>query len=630
MPVRRQAGEAGTWHVGARDPAAEQRLSAVLGVSRPTAAILINRGLADPAKAQEFLHCSLDALHDPRLLPDIADAVRRIVAALRAGERILVHGDYDADGVTAVAVLLPLLSDLGASVGYFVPDRLHGEYGLSASTVAWAASERVRLIITVDCRPIDASVVREAQQRGVDLIVTDHHPVLDGSWLMPGAPERPGRQLSLLGDASEAPERRIPVVNPTRPDSTYPNRALSGVGVAYKLGAALLQELGEPTEAYLRGFLDLVAVGTIADVAPLTGENRVLARLGLELLPRTDRIGLRALADLCGIGAKPDADAVGFRIGPRLNAAGRMQHAREAVELLLTDDPRLAARYAASLDRLNRDRQDEQNRVVAQAQARLGEEVDLDATRAIVLASEGWHVGVLGIAASKLVDMHQRPTILLNVQDGRARGSARSIPGFNIAKALHECRDHLLRYGGHPLAAGLTLQPESVPAFQAAFCALANEAIGDADVAPSLDVDCEVTLPELTLDLADEIGRLQPFGVGNRPPVLAAHRLLVRASRSIGTSGAHLKLAVTDLPAGQAGEERVVDCIGFDLGHWAAKVRPGQTIDACFTPQIDEWGGSRSVQLRLVDIRLTAGGSRHKAGGGGQDTGGRRRDTGGR
>lgn len=585
-----------------RSPEVERLLARSLGVSRAFAAVLANRGLGNPEHARAFLDPSLGALHDPWLLPDVAAAVERIAAAVKTGERILVHGDYDADGVTATALLVRVLRDLGANCAYYVPDRLQEAYGLSRATLVEQARNGVRLIITVDCRPTEPGVIQEAQGLGVGLLVTDHHPVLDGlDDPCPRAAPRAGQfadsaQLQLPSTQSASPLSSVPVVNPMRPDSRYPNRDLSGVGVAFKVGAALAEHFGVPSDEYRDEFLDLVAVGTIADVSPLTGENRALVREGLRLLGRTRNSGLRALADVCRIGALVDAQAVAFRIGPRLNAAGRMGHASEAIELLLTDEEEDAQRIAQSLNELNRERQGEQSRILEDARARIAREVDLSTERAIVLASKDWHVGIVGIAAAKLVDEFNRPAILLSVGDDVARGSARSIPAFNVAQALHECREHLRRYGGHRLAAGLSVDVENLNAFREAFCRLAEGSIADADMAPTLQIDCELTVPEMTTELAEEIARLEPFGPGNPEPILCARDLQVYSCRLVGPTGAHLKLAVGD-------GERAIDAIGFDLSHLADTVHAHGAIHACFTPQINEWNNARSVQLRLVDIQ---------------------------
>ncbi len=561
-----------TWEIAPRNAAAEEELTAELDISPVLASVLVSRGVTTPSAARSFLWPSLDDIHDPLLLPQMDEAVARLDRALQAGEVILVHGDYDVDGVTATALLLRLLSRLGADVRYYIPNRLTEDFGLSARTVRKAVDQGVTLVLTVDCGTASHAAAEEAARHGIDLVVTDHHDI-DGA----------------------LPEC-LAVVNPRRDDSTYPNADLAGVGVAFKLGAALVKRRGLPLDSYRRAYLDLVSLGTIGDVCPLVGENRALVKLGLERLEITRKPGLRTLMGLCSMDGRASSHAVAYRLGPRLNAPGRVTHAAEALELLLLRDETAAKRAALRLDSLNRERQKTQERVFTDARTRVTQECDLESDRVIVLASHEWSIGVVGPVASKLVELFCRPVVLLSIQDSIARGSARSIAGFDIGAALSRCRDEVLRAGGHSLAAGLTLHPEKVDDLRARLNELAQDALTADDLQGKLLIDRRVTLDEVTIELAEEIELLEPFGQGNPPPHLLAEGLTVHECRCVGSGNQHLKLLVGDA-------KRVFDAIGFSMGGKANTVVRAGVVDICFAPMINEWGGTRSLQLQLHDIR---------------------------
>lgn len=558
------------WIIRPRDADAERRLVRGLSVHPVVAAVLVGRGLQTPSAAQSFLTPSLDDLHDPFALPDMAPAVDRIVQALEGGEPILVHGDYDADGVTSTALLVRFLAKLGADVRYFLPHRFEDSYGLSARAVR-ASADEASLIIALDCGVKDHEAVACACAQDQDVIVVDHH--------------EPGDEL---------PEALV--IDPKRGDSEYPERDLAAVGLAFKLASALCARLELSQRSLQRAFLDLVAIGTIADVSPLVGENRVLTHFGLQLLPQTRKVGLQVLLELCDLTERVGARDVAYRIAPRLNAVGRMADATDALELLLTDDEHEARRSALHLDALNRQRQEEQASTFREALAMIEAEVDCARDRMVVLARPGWHRGVVGIVASKVLEATGLPTLLLAVEGEHARGSARSIPAFNIARALSHCDDLLDRHGGHSLAAGCELSIDRVDELRARLNELACELIADADLSPQLPVDAEVTPSELDAELALALRALEPCGEANPEPCLAVRDLRVRGARTVGAAGAHLKLSLE-------GGGRGFDAIGFGMGERLGEVPVNTRLDLAFTPAIDDYTGLPRLQLQLADIR---------------------------
>src|SRR3954464_12188810 len=476
----------GTWTIRPCPHRVQAELAAALNISELTASVLVRRGYTDPAAARDFLAGEMPP-HDPFLLGDMQLACDRIRAAVEAGTRICVHGDYDVDGICATVLAVLVLRELGAEVDWHLPSRFEEGYGVAGETLTRLASEGCGLVLTVDCGITAVEEVAEARAAGLDVIVTDHH--------------RPG---AVLPDC--------PVVA-TRP-SEYPFPELCGTGVVYKLGQALFGVDSEIPKRYL----DLVALATIADVVPLVDENRALALAGLRALARTQKPGLRALMRAAGVDpATVDAGACGFRLGPRINAAGRLGHPRAALELLLTDDADEARRLASTLEDLNRERQAVEGRIFREAAAQVEEwPEDQRARRAYVVAGENWHEGVIGIVASRLVERFGRPVVLIAGTDGDWKGSGRSIPSFDLHGGLRACSDFLGRWGGHRAAAGLSIAHENVEPFAEAFAAHAAGVLVEDDLQPVIRVDAIVPRrTALTLDLCAELARLAPFGLGN-------------------------------------------------------------------------------------------------------------------
>ncbi len=551
----------GTWTIRPCPHRVQAELTQSLGVSELTASVLVRRGLSDPAAARAFLDGEMPP-HDPFLLGDMQLACERIRAAVAEGRRIVVHGDYDVDGIAATTLAVLLLRELGADVDWHLPSRFDEGYGVRSETLGRLADEGCGLVLTVDCGITAVAEVAEAKARGLEVIVTDHH--------------RPGDTL---------PD--CPIVA-TRP-SDYPFPELCGTGVVYKLGQALF---GVDSEIPKR-HLDLVALATIADVVPLLDENRSMAIAGLRALARTQKLGLRALMRAAGVDpAAVDASAVGFRLGPRINAAGRLGHPRDALELLLTDDADDARRLAGSLEELNRDRQAVEGRIVREAIAQVESwPEEKRARRAYVVAGEDWHEGVIGIVASRLVERFNRPVVLVAGADGDWKGSGRSIPSFDLHAGLGACSDLLGRWGGHRAAAGLSIKPENLEAFAERFAAHAEGLLLEDDLQPVTHVDAIVPRGRrLTLDLCTELARLAPFGLGNPPVTLLAAGCELGDLATVG-EGKHLRFRVRrdGADAGSA--------IAFGLGTRLDSYRRDGRWDVAFRLEENRWNGTVSPQL---------------------------------
>ena len=550
------------WLIDACPPQVAADLAAELGVHRTTAEVLVRRGHRTAAAARTFL--DLDGpIHDPLLLGDMAAACERIGRAIAAGERVCVHGDYDADGICATALAVLVLRELGADVDWHVPSRFDEGYGLAAETVERLAGDGVKLLVTVDCGITAADQVDRAAALGMDVIVTDHH--------------RPAEVLPAC-----------PLVC-TRP-SEYPFPELSGTGVVFKLAQALFAQAGRDPAA-LELHLDLVALATIADVVPLVDENRGLVRAGLRRLARTTRPGLRALMASARVDrARIGASDVGFRLAPRINAAGRLCHPGEALELLLTDDDARARALATRLEGLNRERQSVEDAILRDALDQLearGEE--WRQRRAYVLSSPDWHEGVVGIVASRLVERCGRAVVLIAERGEEGKGSGRSIPAYDLHAGLSACREHLQRYGGHRVAAGLTLATADIEAFADALAAHAEAALAECDLQPRQRIDAVLAPAEASLELADELALLEPCGLGNPGVVLLAPAASVNAVERMG-DGRHLRMSV------ELGGFRC-RAVWFGHGGAADDLRAGGRQDVAYRLSRNEWNGAASVQM---------------------------------
>jgi len=563
------------WEVEPCDEAATATLAAALNIDPAIARLLCQRGFSDPERAGRFLNPSLDHLHDPMLLAGMDVAVERILGAIARKERIGIHGDYDVDGITSTVILRRALEMLGAEVMHFIPERLKDGYGLQPAAIERLHGDGVALVISVDCGIRGADAARRARELGVDLVITDHHEP----------------------DAELPPA--LAVINPKRADCSYPDKYLAGVGVALKLVQALCRRAGR--EQLLPGFIKVAAIGTLADVVPLVGENRVIAKLGLELLSRgPHKIGLRSLIDVCGLSGKTiDSYHIGFMLAPRVNAAGRMSTPDIATRLLLAQDEALAdevRHLALQLDSENVRRQEEEAEILAAAKKIVQTDPDIGARSVLVVAGDGWHRGVIGIVASKLVDAFHRPAIVLSVEDGVAHGSCRSIPKFDMLGALERCAHLLTRFGGHKQAAGLALEAGRIRELRLAVNAVADETLGPEDLMPRLRIDGGLTFRGITGGVAAGVAALAPFGAGNPRPVFAARGVeIIDGPRKIKER--HLKMALKQ-------DGRIFRAIA-----WRAAERHDylaehkSALDVAFSLEQNQYNGETYVELTLADLK---------------------------
>ena len=563
------------WETLACDEPAADRLAAALGIAPVVARLLCQRGLEDPEAAARFLNPALDQLHDPMALTDMPAAIERILGAVARRERIAIHGDYDVDGITSTVIVRRALELLGADVVHFIPERLTDGYGLQPGAVDRLHALGVGLLISVDCgiRSVDAA--RRSRELGIDLIITDHHE----------------------------PELALPpafaVINPKRRDCSYPDKFLAGVGVALKLVQALCRRSGR--DVWLPGFVKVAAIGTLADVVPLVGENRVIAKLGLDLLSRgPHKIGLRALLDVAGLaGKKIDSYHIAFMVAPRVNAAGRMSTPEIATELLLATDETKGDETRALAERLDHEnvrRQQEEAEIVAAAKKIVQSDPDVGARSILVVAGEGWHRGVVGIVASKLVDAFHRPAIVLSVDGGVAHGSCRSIPRFDMLAALERCAHLFSRFGGHKQAAGVTLESSRIRELRLAVNAVADETLGPEDLMPRLMIDGELAFRAIDEGVAAGVAALAPFGAGNPRPVFAARGVeIVDGPRKMKER--HLKMSLRQ-------QGRIFRAVAWRAAErHEALAGCKASVDVAFSIEQNQYNGETNVELTVADIR---------------------------
>ncbi len=555
----------GTWQLEHCDHTEVRELQAELGVDEVTASVLVRRGYGEPAEARRFLEGALPG-HDPFALGDMRAAVETLVAAVEAGARICVHGDYDADGICATALAVLLLRELGADVTWHLPSRFDEGYGLAADTLSRLAEEGFDLVLTVDCGITAVAEVEHAHTLGLEVVVTDHH--------------RPAESFPAC-----------PVVAPLKGD--YPFTGLCGTGVVWKLAQALLGE----DHPFCERHLDLVALATVADVVPLVDESRALALRGLRRLAQTQKPGLRALMRVAGVDpAAVDESAIGFRLAPRINASGRLCRPKAALELLLTEDADDAARLAEELEGLNRERQAVEERILREAISEVESWPESRRRRrGYVVAGEGWHEGVIGIVASRLVERYNRPVVLVTGADGSWKGSGRSVPAYDLHGGLAACAAHLQRFGGHRAAAGLSIDPARLEAFSAAFAADADAALSDEDLVRVTRVDAIVPAEKLTLTLCAELGQLAPFGLGNPGVMLLVDGCEIVDPSTVG-DGKHLRFRVRQ--RGRDGGQ----AIAFGLGSQLDRFRREQRYDVAFRLQENRWNGVVSPQLVVRQV----------------------------
>lgn len=572
-----------SWHLLPHDPTAAARLAAATGVSSIVAQLLINRDVSDPAAARHFLDAPLSSLHPPNLVPGVAEAAERLVRAVAGGRRVCIYGDYDVDGTTGTAILLGVLRMLGADPDFYVPNRLDEGYGLNGDALRSLGKAGVEVVVTVDCGITAIAEAVEARTAGVELIITDHHEPKE---ILPAADV---------------------LVHPRLPGSKYPHGGLCGAGVAFKLAWAIAQRacgserVSPPFREYLLDALGLAALGAVADVVPLRDETRSIVRHGLNRLARNPTPGVKAIGIAAGIGQNREirAEDIGFRLAPRLNAAGRLECARLVVELLTTQNPIRARELAEYLENLNQQRQTLERKITAQARE-LVEANGYDRAAGIVVASSDWHQGVVGIVASRLVERYGRPALVIAARDGDAEstGSGRSVPGFPLHEALKACDGALLGHGGHAAAAGFRVRPSQVAMLRERFVSFAEAHLGDAPSARTLVVEAEVPLSALTFGLLGEIDKLEPYGAENpRPRFLATDLAVDGQPRRIGGGERHLSFRVR-----QGGT--VLRAVAFGMGDRADELMSaGGACCLAFTPKLNVWQDRRSVEIEVADLR---------------------------
>lgn len=562
--------QSSNWQVRSIDQQQVSALAGALGLSPLAATVLCGRGVVEPEQAKDWLSSSGGLTHDPFGLPDMERAIDRLHLAIQRGERICFYGDYDVDGMAATSLHFLFWRSVGARAEVYIPHRQEEGYGLHEGAIRKLADKGVSLLLTADCGTTSYQEIEVARSLGMDVIVTDHH------------------QLQ-----ARMPEP-LAFINPYRPDSVYPFRGLCSGGLAYKVAEAYVQKY-RPAGVSMETYRDLVALSSIADLVPLTDENRVLVRDGLAQVAQGTRCGIRALTRDLGLNGTCSAGTIGFRVAPRLNAAGRLAHAELGVRLLTTESEPAALQLAQELESLNRCRREIEEEITREAIAQVDAE---DPQPAIVVGAKGWHIGVIGIVASRLVERYHRPAVVVTFDtQGIGKGSVRGVAGFDVCRALQQCEPDLVAFGGHPMAAGLTVREEAFAGFRHRFWEAGEGLLEGAQQGHTVDVDAEVGLADVQFPLIRELERLQPFGMGNPEPNFMSRGISVLEKRVVGES--HLKLVLR-----QPGSVPL-DSIGFRMGSLAQAIDAGNgRIDAVFTPELNEWKGSSRIQLRLRDVRV--------------------------
>ena len=549
-----------------------ERLSQGINVSQPTATILAQRGILDYDTAREFFNPSLSALHSPFLMRDMQKAVARITEALTNDERILVYGDYDVDGTTSVALFFGFLDSFYPNCDFYIPDRYSEGYGVSKQGVDWAIENNYSLIVSLDCGIRSVDLVIYAEENGVDFIICDHH--------------RPG---SILPPA-------IAVLDPKRDDCDYPFKELPGCGIGFKFVQAIIQHNDLSIDPFQ--YLDLVAVSIASDIVPITGENRILAFIGIERLNASARPGLRALMNLAGIIKNASIEGIVFGLAPRINAAGRISHAKMAVNLRLAESEEEAYHFGEKLNIKNNKRRDVDTKITSQALEMIASDQQLTSAKTTVLFKEDWHKGVIGIVASRCIETYHRPTIILTESNGKATGSARSVPGFDGHNAIEECAELLTQFGGHKYAAGLTMELAQIESFKQRFEEVVSNSIPDELLIPKIEIDASLDLDLITPNFVKVLNRMQPYGPENLRPVFAAENCKIVGGVKV-IKDKHLKFSVT-----QIGGSRKYDSIAFNMVHYQELLQSKNEFKIAFSIEENEFRGVRSIQLTVKDLKF--------------------------
>lgn len=541
--------------------------------------LLYSRGITEQEKIDEFLNPDYEKLHSPFLFSDIKKTIARIKKTISKNEKIFVYGDYDADGVTSSALLISCLKKIGADCDIYIPHRENEGYGLNNEAIKTISGKDAKLIITVDCGISDFQEVEFAKDLGIEIIITDHH----------------------------APPKKLPkclILNP-QADKNYPFKELAGVGVAFKLSQALLKEFAEEKKfsavVFEKWLLDLVAIGTIADCVPLLGENRIITKYGLIVLNKTKRAGLKTLIKKATINKDTlDSYNVSFQLSPRINAAGRMNHANAAYKLLVSKSLEKAENLADELNKTNSDRQKLTDRITNEVISEIGDNPD---KKAVILLKNECLIGILGLIAGKITSLYNRPSLILTEKNNKIVGSGRSIPKFNIIEALENLKDLFSNFGGHSQACGFTLKDKKIfPEFQKRFLELINEKLQNKDLLPIINIAAEIKLSQITWQVFDELNKFRPFGQANQQPIFLTRNLKVLSSKEVGQNGNHLKIFVNSHNEQVA---RNLDCIGFGIAkNWRGNLKAGNFIDLAYNIDENRWNGNRELQLKVVDLRI--------------------------
>ena len=536
-------------------------------ISELLATILVSRNIIEDKKIKVFLNPTRNDFYNPFLMPDMEIAVNRIIRAINNNEKIVIYGDYDVDGITSISVLKQFLEDRGMKVGYHIPNRLDEGYGLNKTAIEEIYKEGYKLMVTVDCGISGIEEVEYANSLGIETIITDHHEPLDE---LPSA---------------------IAIIDAKIKTNKYPFNQLAGVGVVFKLIQAIGMKLNLSEKEYLK-YLDLVCIGTISDIVPLVDENRVIAKLGLMLVEKTKNLGLKTLLDSIGYG-KINSMSVSFGIAPRINACGRMGHADEALKLFLTQNKNEAIELTNRLNDYNKTRQDIEKKIFDEALSKIDEE-DINNKSALIIGGDNWHHGVIGIVSSKITEMFFKPSILICFEDQTGKGSGRSIPGFDLHKALCETSEYLSKYGGHEMAVGLSLEKSNFEKFKNAFELYADKS-NISKIVPIINIDKLVTYKDLNIDIVKELDKLEPYGEANKCPLIAYKNLRIDSIRVL-TEGKHMKLTL------KTENNNIISVMGFNMGYRAEEFLIGDKVDVVGTLEINSFNGRESVQINLKDI----------------------------
>jgi len=554
------------WEIYQTNEEKVEKLQEKYKLNRLLSTLLTNRGITEEAEITKFLNPKRSDFYDPFGMPDMEKAAERILKAIKDKEQIIIYGDYDVDGITSVTVLKSFLEERGIQVNVYIPNRLNEGYGLNKTAVEEIVKQGNKLMITVDCGITAVEEVEYAKTFGIETIVTDHHE-----------------------PAEELP-KAIAVVDAKRKDNKYECRNLAGVGVVFKLIQALSIKLGLDPKEYLK-YLDIVCVGTISDIVPLTDENRVIVKLGLKLVEQTKNLGLKEILQSCGY-SKINSTTISFGVAPRINACGRMGHQEEALNLLLSKEGNEVKELTQKINEYNKTRQEIEKNIYNEAVEQIEKE-GLDTKNTIVVSGKGWHHGVIGIVSSKITELYFKPSILLCEEDGECKGSGRSIPGFDLHEALMECNDTIDKFGGHAMAVGININKEKVEEFKEEFEKIAKEKEVD-KIIPILNLDAEIKLDDVNKEMVDSLKELEPFGEANKMPIFAFRNLKIDSIRSL-SDGKHLRLSVKD-------NKNIINAIGFNMGALADTYRIGDRVDIAGNLEINSFNGVDSIQINIKDI----------------------------